>query len=1789
MPRPAVAATRAGLLIAAGLVVGLAAHAGGSQPDPLGAVADAAARPAPPDPVFDPFPIRRVFVTGDRLTAALGQAARGTLVRLPRDEFEAKVRAASAAASGPPPRLVEARYKATLSDAGLTGTAEWKVAAAGPGLLPLEPLRQAVSNPKAGGAPVVLFRGEGIGRAGVFARIDRAGDSAVSLDWSARGAEEPAAERFDLAFPPAAVASLDLDLPADRVPAVASADQLLTGPFPGPAADRRVWRVAFGGQVRVDLTVRRPGHPDEPPAVVRANRTARYDLTPGQAACTFEFDPEALRGPVAEFVFEADPGLRVVDVTGPGRPAWRVQPGAPGAPTRVRVTAADPAAAGRIVVTAFALLPASPGEWSCPAVRLVGGLPGEDRIELRIDPELKFLGLAPGDYRVTTAAADRGYRVSLTGSLLPAGDARADRRPPSVRVRPAAVEVASTEDVTWTLARDRTELAATFKLRVLRGPLTRLTVRVPAGYAVAGVTATPDDGGLTTAVRGNVLTVEPSRPVAGGQTVELRVAFRGPPAVAPADPAAPSRPVAVPFPAFGPTVAERDGTFRVEMPAGFEAWPTPAPTTRTDDGLAYTYRGRPPDGVLTLTPHPGRVTASSDTTVSLDGGLTAATTVRVRAGGGDLGSVTLFAPLPPGVRWDVRADGATAARMPGGELVPWAAALAGSPWAAAAAFPGELWRVTFPRPVAGEATVVAVATGPSADAGVPIPTVLGAAHDKPHVTLAPAAAELYEAADPAGFPTVIRLRPRGERPPARRGWSFAGVEFVTRVEPDGRLSCTLAGRVTEAGGPVLPVALPGSAEAASATVAGRLVDLPTAGTQLALPLPPAGSDGVWFEVRYRLPAPHSEAVVPLPVRYVSPAPVLPGEAAASTRWAVSPEYRLWPTFDAPATPVAGGTEATVVRTAVLAGVGYAAAAVVLGLAVALAGGTVGRPRVVAFAAAVALLGAAGWLAPDGASPLVRPPLIAGVVGLAVLALRAGRPVPRPTPAVPSSARARLPSTASLGPAAMLLLVVAGGTVAQAPEPATVFVAAGPADRLVVLAPPAVLDRLDALARPAAPAVVIAAAEYVGEAAGDGSAAFTATFRVVCMRDGDHTLALPLGGVRLEQMDLDGKPAFPDGSAADRYTLAVRGAGRHEVVARFAVPLVVGGADREARFAAPDVPDCRVRFTAPAGARQPDVPTRHGAQTVGKAGDRPTVDADHGGGRAVAVRWREGAAGGANPTVTAEEACIWELTEAGESAAVAVVFRVEGGSTARVAVEVPDGFEPGRPVVRAADGRPGGPGLRDWSLAPGPAGWRTLSVGLQAPVEGRFAVVFRMTSVRPASTRPVLRSPRAAGVVRADGFAAVRASGVAVADLPRGGVIDFPTVELVRRFDTVPELGLDRAPDRAFQRVAGQVAELRPVVRPAGEAATGSAEVTWTLGPRAAAEGTVTVSRPGGAAAVEFDLPPAVRVDEVRGPDVFAWGRTGARVQVWMRKPARAATVRWAGGPRENLTDGAAVELPVPKVVAETVNPVAVKVRTAGGWAVAPASGGGDAFTADPSAPPPRVTAFAPAPLAAALREVVEPGGRYRATVTLAASGRPRSVTLGLTDGDDAELRGPDGVRVGPAVRVGDGVTWNVAVPAGGPREFVLTATVPVPGPLPDPVLTAGGPPLVWADRAPVASSGVVVRRTVAGWEVTLLLAPALQAAASSPAFQPKVAPPAADVGDETDPAARWLALGAWLAGLALVAGLPGGRWRPERLAGCGLLGATAAGVDTPAGVAFLTVAAVGIAVRGWRAARVLMR
>src|SRR5713226_4439304 len=67
------------------------------------------------------IPIQRVQLTPDRVDGEMDRVKNNSLVRMPREEFEAVVRAAehATAAERNPPKLVRASYSASLSGDGL--------------------------------------------------------------------------------------------------------------------------------------------------------------------------------------------------------------------------------------------------------------------------------------------------------------------------------------------------------------------------------------------------------------------------------------------------------------------------------------------------------------------------------------------------------------------------------------------------------------------------------------------------------------------------------------------------------------------------------------------------------------------------------------------------------------------------------------------------------------------------------------------------------------------------------------------------------------------------------------------------------------------------------------------------------------------------------------------------------------------------------------------------------------------------------------------------------------------------------------------------------------------------------------------------------------------------------------------------------------------------------------------------------------------------------------------------------------------------------------------------------------------------------------------------------------------------------------------------------------------------------------------------------------------------------------------------------------------------------------
>ena len=98
--------------------------------------------------IADPFPILRIRPTEAQLPEALKQLDAGPLVRLPRSDFESRVRAAGRAAADARvlPRITDARFKAALVGGDLVGTAELDIVnpASTPRFLPLDPLRLAL-------------------------------------------------------------------------------------------------------------------------------------------------------------------------------------------------------------------------------------------------------------------------------------------------------------------------------------------------------------------------------------------------------------------------------------------------------------------------------------------------------------------------------------------------------------------------------------------------------------------------------------------------------------------------------------------------------------------------------------------------------------------------------------------------------------------------------------------------------------------------------------------------------------------------------------------------------------------------------------------------------------------------------------------------------------------------------------------------------------------------------------------------------------------------------------------------------------------------------------------------------------------------------------------------------------------------------------------------------------------------------------------------------------------------------------------------------------------------------------------------------------------------------------------------------------------------------------------------------------------------------------------------------------------------------------------------------------
>lgn len=1516
------------LCVALALVVGGAPT--GASDTPAQAVAGFVGSIPSDDGLGDPFPIRRIRATEAQLPDLLKQVDPGPLVRLPRAEFESRVRAAGRAAADERilPRITDTRFKAALVGGDLVGTAEFDIVnpTATPRYLPLDPLRLGLGpatwsdgRHARDGREAVIGIPPGGTSAGVW--VDRPGRQTLKFDWSLAGIAELGEQRFELRVPSAATATLSLELPSGEVPTAPTGEALLTGPFPiAGELPRAEWRFRFGGRPRLDFAVRPANNPGVP---ATASLVARYDISPGQLHGGFEYDLRPAKGTVSEWVFKVDPDLRITDVVVNNRAGWVIESPEPsGGPRTLRVTLHQPGAGGKVLISAVAPFPdstrppASPRspQSPMPCVRPVGANLDDERIEIRLTPGLKPVNWHAGDYRLTDTQvlADLGRSLTLTGTMLPAGTNQPFRRLPALSVAPDEVDFSTVEEIVWRFDVDRAAITARVNLRIRRGTLFQFSLRAPAGYGFIRASATQEDLLSHAESSAGTTTVEFSRPLGAGQSAELTFEFRGPSL-------APGRELA--FPAFLPVGAtERAGVLAIlpgplwvvdPLPgvgAHPAAWLDPTePRIPSGSAAAYRYRALSPEGSVNVSSVRADFSAETTTAVAaLPGGLIGKTMINLRVRSGGLATLLIVESEGGTTQraWRVVGGGnavASAVELPTHGLLNPLVRPAGWPGRVAvggADHPmGRVWLIRFARPVTGAVAVETTALRTLALNA--LPESIRTARDAFGRWNVPAATP-DPIVSPLASPNTVRDSPSTD-------WRYSGLYLVTAVRSPSDVVVIFGGTIDSSLETSLPVRLPTGAELRAVAIGGRWLE--PGSCQLSeegvarLPLP--GNGPVRFEVRYRLP---SQIQGPIS-RVSSREPALPDgpagpeltEGNTLRRWwvfagDVLPAWpvRAWgranpaelPTFLGDS-PVAWGNDTLVLRIQLdEVEVGTARLADVTGLAVAV--GLVvlvwvsaqrGRPFCALLVVGLLLaLGAVGLLGPPWWQRAVSIPLVTGLAGTAVMVIVRGRRAVAPL-------------------AAGLLALVHLDAIAQSTSPALVVVLAADAENEsgeVVLTPKSVLDRL--APAPVAPGVVLSRGVY-SIRVDDAGARVIATYTAHALDEaaGEAIATLPLADARLEKVLVNGSAAYPTAQRQGVYTVPLPGKGRHELEISFAVPLGGTGAERELRFGVPECPTARVMADLPGAARQ--------VQAIGRIGRRSSVDgervkleADLGAVKTVHLRWREGTGMGGTASVKVREGCVWDVSESGADLTACYLVRIERGTLGSLQFNIPAELDTMAVVVRSLD-LTSTAALRDWTVGKEESGYRPLRIDLQAPVTGQALIVLTCTPRAVVTRQPLLRFPKPelpGGAAEPDAAYGLRTRGLSVEDPGRGGVIDFAPDALLRDFGAVIGRQEPAALIRVFRPVQGRDSQLRPTLRVAGEKAETTLVTTWTIGPRRAdAMGTIHWTGKDAPEMLEFVLP-GVWVQEVRGADVASWSRSGSRVQVWFRRSIREGRLEWAG-------------------------------------------------------------------------------------------------------------------------------------------------------------------------------------------------------------------------------------------------------------------------------------------------------
>lgn len=654
-------------------------------------------------------------------------------------------------------------------------------------------------------------------------------------------------------------------------------------------------------------------------------------------------------------------------------------------------------------------------------------------------------------------------------------------------------------------------------------------------------------------------------------------------------------------------------------------------------------------------------------------------------------------------------------------------------------------------------------------------------------------------------------------------------------------------------------------------------------------------------------------------------------------------------------------------------------------------------------------------------------------------------------------------------AAGLLLAGMVPAHAQGQKPYTVFLLPGKNSAETVLAPSELLERLDKLARTAAPfqdKVVLVSARYRGTFNGS-----TADFKVdfSCYNFADKAqLFVPLDGVELlPSAFLDGAPVYPVVAAmpATGYVVTVQGKGAHLLTLSFAVRSVSVGESQELKFAIPRLAQNHLELLAPAQLQDVQVVDALGSQVRAKSGNDRSLKAQLGPRNALQVRWRSATSkSGPAPQIEVRELYYWDLRLPSPHLSGTLNYSISKGEVASLSVSLPAAAEV-QTVEVAAAGMFGEPRLKSWRVRGDKE--RALVVDLAAPVSGKFQLRFGLALLEPIQagnlslSLPYPLQIKPAGFQ--EGFLAYRVDRLEARENPKDlGVIGMAPAAFVkewRRADPRSEVQPTRAFN--FSRNSPKANLGLTLLNPAYQA---SQEVTWEV-QRHHADMTATceIQAPSSdMAMIQWHVPPVVVLADVYGSHVHSWTRQGALVQVWLTQPHKETRITLSGWMQNAspLRAGKTGAFALPAVSLRQPAPSATVVR------LQPEQG----LQMEPvkiqqlrplPTDEPRSLAYAPAKLpgddyAAAFRiREVPAAPTYRSlTVSRLRNQRllfathlqvhlppggapPLTVRLRHWPADDVHLEVPASLPQPQVQKDADGLSWLVQLPPGLPDRIVL--------------------------------------------------------------------------------------------------------------------------------------------------------